>query len=122
MDGSLKTESAWPCPGSLDALSAAADSDRLMLKYEKVRVWRSTIPTGDKEIWHTHQRASLMLIDQSAIRYFRSDDDFDERHRIAPKDGMVRIEWLEPEGIHVSGILTPLHTMLFGLNSKMVER
>jgi len=74
-------------------LSAAADSHRLLLENEKVRVLEVTIPAGRKEPWHTHRRVSLMLIDQSAsIRYFRSDDDFDERPRIVPKDGVVRIE------------------------------
>ena len=42
-----------------------------------------------------------MLIDQSAaIRYFRSENDFDERPRVASESGLPRLEWLEPEGIH----------------------
>lgn len=101
MDRERKNESAWPWPDSLDALTAAPASHRLLLENEKVRVLEVSIPAGHKEPWHTHRRASLMLIDQSAsIRYLRSEDDFDERPRVVPKDRMVRIEWLEPEGIH----------------------
>jgi hypothetical protein len=102
MDSKRQTESSdWPWPASLDALCAAPDSHRLLLENEKVRVLEVNIPAGHKEPWHTHRRSSLMLIDQSAsIRYFRSKDDFDERPRITPEDGMIRIEWLEPEGFH----------------------
>jgi beta-lactamase class D len=102
MSNKRKTGSSeWPWPASLDALCAAPDSHRLLMENEKVRVLEVTIPARHKEPWHTHRRVSLMLIDQSAsIRYFRSDDDFDERPRRTPKDEMVHIEWLEPESIH----------------------
>ena len=93
--------SAWPWPDSLDAVCAAAESHRVLLENERVRVLEVTIPAGHTEPWHTHRRSSLMLIDHSAaIRYFRSDNDFDERPRVVRESGLPRLEWLGPEGIH----------------------
>jgi hypothetical protein len=91
----------WPWPDSLDAVCAAPDSHRVLLENERVRVLEVIIPAGHKEPWHTHRRSSLMLIDQSAaIRYFRSEDDFEERPRMASGSRLPRLEWLGPEGIH----------------------
>jgi hypothetical protein len=42
-----------------------------------------------------------MLVDQcAAIRYFRSEHEFDERQRRLSESGLQRLEWLPPEGIH----------------------
>jgi predicted metal-dependent enzyme (double-stranded beta helix superfamily) len=97
-----KTESSeWPWPDSLDAICAAPDSHRTLLENEPVRVLDVTIPPGHKEPWHTHRRPSLILIDQSAaIRYFRSENDFDERPRQIADRSEPRLVWLQPEGIH----------------------
>ena len=102
MESDRKAEtSAWPWPDSLDAVCAAPDSHRILLENERVRVLEVIIPAGHKEPWHTHRRSSLMLIDQSAaIRYFRSEGDFDERPRVVSDGGLPRFEWLGPEGIH----------------------
>jgi hypothetical protein len=102
MEGKNNAElSEWPWSDSLDAVCAAPDSHRILLENEHVRVLEVIIPAGHKEPWHTHRRPSLMLIDQSAaIRYFRSENDFDERPRKIPESSATRIEWLEPEGIH----------------------
>jgi len=102
MENNKKTESSdWPWSDSQDAVCAAPDSHRILLENELVRVLEVTIPAGHKEPWHTHRRTSLMLIDQSAsIRYFRSENDFDERPRIVSESGSPRLAWLVPEGIH----------------------
>jgi hypothetical protein len=102
MESDRNTESSdWPCPDSLDAVCAAPDSHRILLENGRVRVLEVIIPAGHKEPWHTHRRPSLMLVDESAaIRYFRSEDDFDEHPRAASDGGSPRLKWLGPEGIH----------------------
>ena len=91
----------WPWPASLDAVCAAPDSHCVLLENERVRVLEVTIPAGHKEPWHTHRRWSLMLVDQcAAIRYFRSEHEFDERPGRLFQSTLPRLEWLPPEGIH----------------------
>jgi len=97
---SNKVKADWPWPDSLDAVCGAPDSHRILFENEAVRVLEVTIAADHKEPWHTHRWPSVMLIDQSAaIRYFRSENDFDERARQISAES-PRIEWLKPEGIH----------------------
>jgi predicted metal-dependent enzyme (double-stranded beta helix superfamily) len=99
--GDEQTTGDWPWPDSLDAVCAAPGSHRVLLENERVRVLEVTIAAGHKEPWHTHRRWSLMLVDQcAAIRYFRSEHEFDERQRRLSESGLQRLEWLPPEGIH----------------------
>ena len=91
----------WPWPDTMDALQAAPASHRLLLENDRVRVLDVVIEPGAREPEHTHQAASVMIIDEPArIRYHRGDALlFESQARSGSPPGM-RVRWMEPEGPH----------------------
>ncbi len=58
----------------MDALLAAPASHRLLLENDQVRVLDVVIEAGAREPEHTHQAASVMIVDEPArIRYYQGD-------------------------------------------------
>ncbi len=91
----------WPWPDAMDALQAAPASHRLLLENDRVRVLDVVIEPGAREPEHTHQAASVMIIDEPArIRYHQGDALlFESPARSGSPPGM-RVRWMEPEGPH----------------------
>ena len=85
----------------MDALHAAPASHRLLLDNDRVRVLDVVIEPGTREPEHTHQAASVMIIDEPArIRYYQGDALlFESRARPETQPG-ARVRWMEPEGPH----------------------
>jgi len=54
--------SEWEWPEELDALVAAADSHRLLMENDYVRVLETLIPSGVKVPVHTHRWPSVQYI------------------------------------------------------------
>lgn len=97
----MTTEPQWPWPEAMDALVAAPASHRILLDNDRVRVLEVVIEPGTREPEHTHQMASVMIVDESArIRYYQGDTLLAEsRDRSGSLSG-VRMHWMEPEGPH----------------------
>jgi len=85
----------------MDAPLAAPASHRVVLENERVRVLEVTIEPGVREPGHTHQAASVMIVDEPAqIRYYAAGAlRFESPARTGPPPG-VRVRWMEPEGPH----------------------
>jgi hypothetical protein len=95
------TTQPWPWPESMDALLAAPTSHRVLLDNDRVRVLEVLIEPGAREPEHTHQAASVMIIDEPArIRYYQGDTLlFEAPAGPGPEPG-ARVRWMEPEGPH----------------------
>jgi hypothetical protein len=85
----------------MDALQAAPGSHRVLLDNDRVRVLEVVIEPGAREPEHTHQAASVMIIDEAArIRYYAGGElRFESRARSGSPSG-ARVRWMEPEGPH----------------------
>jgi hypothetical protein len=97
----MTTQQPWPWPEAMDALLAAPASHRVLLENDRVRVLEVTIEPGVREPEHTHQAASVMIVDEPArIRYYAGGAlQFESPARAGPPSGM-RVRWLEPESPH----------------------
>lgn len=82
-------------------LQAAPASHRLLLENKQVRVLDVVIEPGAREPEHTHQAASVMIVDEQArIRYYQGDALlFESQAHSEPQPG-VRVRWMESEGPH----------------------
>lgn len=94
-------EQPWPWPDTMDALLAAPDSHRVLLENARVRVLEVVIEPHTREPEHTHQAASVMLVDEpSRIRYYAGDTlQFESPEHTARPPG-IQVSWMEPEGPH----------------------
>jgi len=91
----------WPWPETLDALTAAPASHRVVLDNDRVRVLEVVIEAGAREPEHTHQAASVMIIDEPArIRYYADGVLRFESQAPSGSSPGVRVRWMEPEGPH----------------------
>jgi len=97
----MTTRQPWPWPQTMDALRAAPTSHRLLLDNDRVRVLGVIIEPGAREPEHTHQAASVMIVDEPAqIRYYQGGELlFESQSRSGSQPG-VRVRWMEPEGPH----------------------
>jgi hypothetical protein len=97
----MTTEELWPWPGTLDALVAAPDSHRVIMENSQVRVLEVVIEPGRHEPEHTHQAASVMIVDEPArLRYYEGETlRWESPERSGTPEG-VRVNWMEPEGPH----------------------
>ena len=101
MNRSMATQQPWPWPETMDALQAAPASHRLLLDNDRVRVLDVAIEPGAREPEHTHQAASVMIIDEPArIRYYQGDALLFESQARSESQPGVRVRWMEPEGPH----------------------
>ena len=97
----MATQQPWPWPETMDALQAAPASHRLLLDNDRVRVLDVAIEPGAREPEHTHQAASVMIIDEPArIRYYQGDALLFESQAPSESQPGVRVRWMEPEGPH----------------------
>jgi predicted metal-dependent enzyme (double-stranded beta helix superfamily) len=97
----MTTSPPWPWPEEMDALLAAPASHRILLDNDRVRVLEVVIEPGTREPEHTHQAASVMIVDEPAqIRYYADGAlQFEsQEHSEAPSGVLVR--WMKPEGPH----------------------
>jgi hypothetical protein len=101
MSRNTAAQQPWPWPETMDALQAAPASHRLLMDNDQVRVLDVAIEPGAREPEHTHQAASVMIIDEPArIRYYQGEALlFESRARSGSQPG-VRVRWMEPEGPH----------------------
>ena len=85
----------------MDALLAAPASHRVLLENDRVRVLEVVIEPRTREPEHTHQAASVMIVDEPArIRYYAGDAlRFESQDRSGAPPG-ARVRWMEPEGPH----------------------
>jgi hypothetical protein len=97
----MTMQQPWPWPGTMDALAAAPASHRVLMENSRVRVLDVVIEPGTREPEHTHQAASVMIVDEPArIRYYQGGAlQFESAGRLASSAG-VRVRWMEPEGPH----------------------
>jgi quercetin dioxygenase-like cupin family protein len=85
----------------MDALIAAPASHRVLLENERARVLEVVIEPGAREPEHTHQAASVMIVNEPArIRYYTSGALQFESQTPASSPSGVRVSWIEPEGPH----------------------
>jgi predicted metal-dependent enzyme (double-stranded beta helix superfamily) len=99
MLGGMTTERPWPWPETMDAVRAAPASHRVLVDNDRVRVLEVVIAPGVREPEHTHQSASVMIVDEPArIRYYVGDELRSESPE--RQEPGVRVEWMEPEGPH----------------------
>ena len=97
---STKEPGAWPWPDSLDAVSAAPGSHRVVFENEHTRVLEVSIAAGEREPEHTHRWPSVMVVHQPArIRYY-TGDTLTFTSPPQPSPASPRVGWLEPEGPH----------------------
>jgi len=89
----------WPWPRTMDALVAAPASHRVLMENSQVRVLEVVIEPGNREPEHTHEAASVMIVDEPArIRYYQRDAlQFESPGRLASQ-ASVRVRWMEPRG------------------------
>jgi hypothetical protein len=85
----------------MDALVAAPASHGILVENSQVRVLEVVIEPGSREPEHTHEAASVMIVDEPArIRYYEGDAlRFESPERSGSPAG-VRVRWMEPEGPH----------------------
>ena len=68
----MTAEQPWPWPETMDALPAAPASHRVLAENDRVRVLEVLIEPETREPEHTHQAASVMIVDEPArIRYYQ---------------------------------------------------
>jgi predicted metal-dependent enzyme (double-stranded beta helix superfamily) len=97
----MTTGQAWPWPDTIDALAAAPASHRVLLDIDRVRVLEVVIEPGTREPEHTHQAASVTIVDEQApIRYYANGALRCESQAAPGSPPGVRGRWLEPEGPH----------------------
>lgn len=97
----MTTGHPWPWPGTMDALIAAPASHRVLLENDRVRVLEVVIEPGAREPEHTHQAASVMIVDEPArIRYYAGSALQFESQTPDRSPSGVRVRWIEPEGPH----------------------
>ena len=97
----MTTEPLWPWPKTMDALVAAPSSHRVLLENDRVRVLEVVIEPRTREPEHTHQAASVMIVDEPArIRYYQGDTMQYESQAPFESPPGVRVRWMEPEGPH----------------------
>ena len=98
---SMTMQQPWPWPRTMDALVAAPASHRILMENSQVRVLEVVIEPGSREPEHTHEAASVMIVDEPArIRYYEGDAlRFESPERSGSPAG-VRVRWMEPEGPH----------------------
>jgi quercetin dioxygenase-like cupin family protein len=100
LDG-MTTEQPWPWPETLDAVLAAPASHRVLVENDRVRVLEVVIAPRTREPEHTHQAASVMIVDEPArIRYYVGDALRFESPGHAESAPRVQAQWMEPEGPH----------------------
>ena len=97
----MTTPQPWLWPETMDAVLAAPASHRILLDNDRVRVLEVVIEPGAREPEHTHQAASVMIVDEPArIRYYAGGAlRFESQARAGSPSG-VRVRWMEPEGPH----------------------
>jgi hypothetical protein len=97
----MTTGQPWPWPETMDALAAAPASHRVVLDNDRVRVLEVVIEAGAREPEHTHQAASVMIVDEPArIRYYADGVLRFESHVRSGSSPGARVRWMEPEGPH----------------------
>ena len=97
----MTTEPLWPWPKTMDALVAAPSSHRVLLENDRVRVLEVVIEPGTREPEHTHQAASVMVVDEPArIRYYAGHALQFESPEDSGAPPALRVSWMEPEGPH----------------------
>jgi hypothetical protein len=88
-------------PDNLDAVLAAPDSHRILLKNAEARALEITIEPGAREPEHTHRWPSMLIIDAPArIRYYEHGDLTFESPPGRDARPLPRVESLGPEGPH----------------------
>ena len=97
----MTMQQPWPWPRTMDALVAAPASHRILMENSQVRVLEVVIEPGSREPEHTHEAASVMIVDEPArIRYYEGDTlRFESPERQGSQAG-VRVRWMAPEGPH----------------------
>jgi hypothetical protein len=102
MASDMTTESPWLWPDTMDALLAAPASHRVLLENDRIRVLEVVIEPGTREPEHTHQAASVMIVDGPArIRYYAGGTvRFESRSGSESPPSGIRVRWMEPEGPH----------------------
>lgn len=99
---SKEEQKEWNYPDSLDATKAAPNSHIVIFENEKVRILNVLIKAGEKEPMHTHNRESVMIVDQPArIRYYDENNEVvfeskKENFSYEPRQP----SWMEIEGLH----------------------
>lgn len=97
----MTTGQPWPWPETMDALIAAPASHRVLLENDRVRVLEVVIEPGTREPEHTHQAASVMIVDEPArIRYYAGGALQFESQAPAGSPSGVQVRWMKPEGPH----------------------
>ena len=86
----------------MDALLAAPASHRVLLENDRVRVLEVVIEPRTREPEHTHQAASVMIVDEpSRIRYYVGDTlRYESQARAGSFPPRDQVSWMEPEGPH----------------------
>ncbi len=86
----------------MDAVLAAPASHRVLLENERVRVLEVVIEPRTREPEHTHQSASVMIVDEpSRIRYYVGDTlRYESQARAGSSPPAGQVSWMEPEGPH----------------------
>ena len=85
----------------MDALLAAPASHRVLVENDRVRVLEVVIDPRTREPEHTHEAASVMIVDESArIRYYVGDALRFESPEHSESPPGLRVQWMEPEGPH----------------------
>jgi hypothetical protein len=98
---SMTTQPPWPWPETMDALQAAPASHHVLLENDRVRVLEVVIEPRTREPEHTHQAASVMIVDEPArIRYYVGDELRYESEAHSVSSPGPRVTWIEPEGPH----------------------
>jgi hypothetical protein len=84
----------------MDALLAAPASHRVLVENEPVRVLEVVIEARTREPEHTHQAASVMIVDEpSRIRYCVGDTlRYESQARAGSSSPAGQVSWMEPEG------------------------
>lgn len=91
----------WPWPETMDALLAAPASHRVLFENDQVRVLEVVIEPGTREPEHTHQAASVMIVDERArIRYYAAGELQFESPAHQGDRSEPLVEWMAPEGPH----------------------
>jgi quercetin dioxygenase-like cupin family protein len=97
----MTNDQPWPWPETMDALSAAPASHRVLVDNDRARVLDVVIEPGAREPEHTHRAASVMIVDEPArIRYYAGGALQFESRELPGNSPGVRVRWLEPEGPH----------------------
>jgi hypothetical protein len=95
-------QGVWAYPDSLDAVTAAPNTHKILLENDRVRVLEVTVPPHSKEPTHTHRWPSVIHVDvPSKIRYYDAQGKvLFESGSVIRKDMKPVTRWLEPEAPH----------------------